>query len=123
MNQVGGAKKELYFNLTLPEEQKNKNLCEATNNSNLDTKGYKRPCYYIYNRDKSILYYSSQRLSDYNLLGIHFFTLKNHLKNKTYYLGMYSFSKKYIKSARRLNMSFFDVESMLIKNRTPKNKK
>lgn len=86
--------------------------------------GYKKiPYYYMYNRDKSILYYSSQKLSDYNLLGIHFFTLKTHLKKESYYLGKYCFSKKYIDLAKQLKMSFFDVESMLIKDRIHKKNK
>lgn len=124
-----GTKKEFCFNFIQLERQKNKNLVPSnrednTDNKILDIKGYKkRPYYYMYNRDKSILYYSSQRLSDYNLLGIHFFTLKTHLKKGTYYLGKYSFSKNYIDSAKRLKMSFFDVESRLIKDRMPKKKK
>lgn len=76
-----------------------------------------RPYYYMYNRDKSILYYSSQNLTDYSLLGLHFFTLKNHLKNRTYYLGKYSFSKNFIDSAKFLNMPFSEVEAMFKKDR------
>jgi len=104
---LGGAfKKQLDIDSIVPlisKEQKPKN--------------WKRPCYYMYNRDQSILYYSSQNLSDYGLLGLHFITLKTHLKNRTYYLGKYSFSKKFIESARLLNMSFRYVDAMLNKDR------
>jgi hypothetical protein len=105
------------------KEQEPASLSRGLENKNFETfnaqaiKKKKRPYYYMYNRDKSILYYSSQNLTDYNLLGLHFFTLKNHLKNRTHYLGKYSFSKKFINSAKLLNMPFSDVEAMFKKDR------
>jgi hypothetical protein len=50
---------------------------------------------YMYNRDKSILYYYSTQQKDFiKNLNIHFETLKKHLNNGTYYLGKYSFSRE-----------------------------
>lgn len=103
------TKKQLSFNPILSQG------VAAIDSSKSTTK--KRPYYYMYNRDKTILYYSSQKLSDYYLLNINFFTLKNHLKKKTYYLRKYSFSKKFIDSTKQLNMSFSEVESMLNRDR------
>jgi len=115
---MGGIKRQILFNNALSKWQLDKN---KLSNKNFEVKPYKkRSYYYMYNRDKSILYYSSPNLSDYNLLGIHFFTLKTHLKKDSYYLGKYSFSKKFIDSAKILNMSFFEIESMLIKDRMKK---
>jgi hypothetical protein len=76
-----------------------------------------KPCYYMYNRDKSVLYFSSRKLSDYYNLGIHYFTLKSHLKKGTYYLKRYSFSKKFYEKTNIKNLSFSEVDLMLKKNR------
>lgn len=117
-----GVKKPLSFNLIVPaasKEQEPAWLSRGLENKNFETFKLKkkRPYYYMYNRDKSILYYSSPNLTDYNLLGLHFFTLKTHLKNSTHYLGKYSFSKNFINSAKLLNMPFSDVEAMFKKDR------
>src|SRR5438876_1187754 len=50
---------------------------------------------YMYNRDKTVLYYFSTQQNDFiKNLNIHFETIKKHLNNGTYYLGRYSFSKE-----------------------------
>jgi hypothetical protein len=50
---------------------------------------------YMYNRDKTVLYYFSTQQKDFvKNLNIHFETLKKHLANETYYLGKYSFTRE-----------------------------
>jgi hypothetical protein len=52
---------------------------------------------YLYNRDKSILYYFTSQQKDFiSKLSISHFTFTKHLNNGTYYLGKYLFSREYI---------------------------
>ena len=48
-----------------------------------------------YNRDKTILYYSSTQQIDFiKNLNISHFTFSKHLKNGSYYLGKYLFTRE-----------------------------
>jgi len=69
----------------------NLNKVKVVNNPS----GFNANSLYMYNRDKSILYYYSTQQKDFiQNLNIHFETLKKHLNNGTYYLGKYSFSRE-----------------------------
>lgn len=81
---------------------------------NLD---FSKKSFYIYNRDKSILYYSTRYLKDFFNLGIHIITLKKHLKNGTYYLGKYKFSKEFVPSAKYEKLSFSELNFKLKKEK------
>jgi hypothetical protein len=78
---------------------------------------------YMYNRDKSVLYHSStQQLDFIKQLNIAHTTLTKHLKNGTYYLGKYSFSRELVFTARCLNLSLADLTVQLQKDRIKFNK-
>lgn len=78
---------------------------------------------YMYNRDKSILYFGSLQQIDFiRNLNIHYSTLMKHLKNSTYYLGKYSFSRHLHLNAEKSNMSLSDVALNLEKERKIYNK-
>ena len=78
---------------------------------------------YMYNRDKTVLYYYSTQQSDFiKNLKIHFSTFKKHLEKGTYYLGKYSFSREYIKTAKISNISVLNLVLKLEKERTKYNK-
>jgi hypothetical protein len=78
---------------------------------------------YMYNRDKSILYYNSTKQIDFiNNLNIHHTTILKHLKNKTYYLGKYLFSRELYLKAKNLNMSLIDLSLKLQNDRNIFNK-
>lgn len=73
---------------------------------------------FMYNRDCSILYYSSLKQIDFvRELGIHHTTFTKHLNNKTFYLGKYLFSKEFIDTAQKVDLSRFDLLNMLEKDR------
>ena len=72
----------------------------------------------MYNRDYSILYYSSDKQIDFvRKLGIHHTTFTKHLNNGTFYLGKYVFSNKLIDTAQKYDLSMFDLLNMLEKDR------
>lgn len=78
---------------------------------------------YMYNRDKSILFYYSTQQKDFiKNLNIHFETLKKHLNGGTYYLGKYSFSRERINEAKFSNINVLDLALKLQKDRTIFNK-
>lgn len=78
---------------------------------------------FMYNRDKSILYYSSMQQKDFiNNLNIHYVTFNKHLNNGTYYLGKYSFSREPVLTAKVKEMSDLELVSMLEKDRIKYNK-
>jgi GIY-YIG catalytic domain len=78
---------------------------------------------YMYNRDKSILYYHSLQQIDFiRNLNIHYTTLMKHLKNNTYYLGKYSFSSQLILNAKKTDISLLDLALKLEKDRKIFNK-
>lgn len=72
---------------------------------------------YMYNRDKSILYYSSTQQKDFIVnLNIAHFTFNKHLKNGTYYLGKYHFTREPILTAKVKDISLLDLALMLEKD-------
>lgn len=78
---------------------------------------------YMYNRDKTILYYCSSKQNDFiNNLNIHYMTFNKHLKNNTYYLGKYSFSRELVLTAKNANISSLDLALKLQRDRIVFNK-
>jgi hypothetical protein len=78
---------------------------------------------YLYNRDKTILYYSSMQQKDFiNNLNIHYVTFNKHLKNGTYYLGKYLFTREPALTSKICEMSISDLALMLEKDRVRFNK-
>jgi len=78
---------------------------------------------YMYNRDKTVLYYYSTQQKDFvKNLNIHFETFKKHLANETYYLGKYSFTREWISTAKVLNIPLVNLVLMLQKDRIKYNK-
>jgi hypothetical protein len=77
----------------------------------------------MYNRDKSILYYGSNRQSDFiNNLNIHHSTLTKHINNGTYYLGKYLFTREVELTAKVLDIKLVDLTIKLEQDRVQFNK-
>lgn len=76
---------------------------------------------YVYNRDKSILYYSTKNrqifLRDTN---IHYVTFEKHLKKGTYYLSRYLFTNYLVPTAKSKAMSLPEFAQRLVKDRKKK---
>jgi len=73
---------------------------------------------YMYNRDMSILYYSSTQQIDFiRKFSIHHTTFTKHLNNATYYLGKYIFSRQPVLTAKVKDLNNWDLSSMLGKDR------
>lgn len=78
---------------------------------------------YLYNRDKSILYYSTDQQKDFiSKLSISHFTFTKHLTNGTYYLGKYLFLRENIDTAKFTDMSLPEIALMLTQDRIKFNK-
>jgi len=78
---------------------------------------------FMYNRDKSVLFYGSNKQIDFiNLLDIHHSTLTKHVKNGTYYLGKYLFSREIVPTAKVIDMNVIDIALMLEQDRIIYNK-
>lgn len=78
---------------------------------------------FMYNRDKSILYYSSTQQKDFILnLNIVHFTFTKHLNKGTYYLGKYLFSREHELSAKVTDISLLELALQLEKDRLLFNK-
>lgn len=78
---------------------------------------------FMYNRDKTVLYYSSTQQKDFiNKLNISHFTFSKHLKNGTYYLGKYLFTREAELQAKVKNISILDLALQLEKDRIYFNK-
>jgi hypothetical protein len=78
---------------------------------------------YMYNRDKSVLYYySTQQIDFINNLNISHFTFTKHLKNGSFYLGKYLFSRKPELTAKIKNISILDLGLQLETDRKKFNK-
>jgi hypothetical protein len=78
---------------------------------------------YMYNRDKTILYYFSYQQNDFiKNLKIHFETFKKHLNNNTYYLNRYTFSRALVETAKISDLSLVDLGLKLDKERVNYNK-
>nr|QKJ80187.1 hypothetical protein [Hypsizygus marmoreus] len=78
---------------------------------------------YMYNRDKTILYFSSMQQKDFiNNLNISHFTFTKHLNKGTYYLGKYLFTRKPELTAKIKDISILDLALQLEKDRIKFNK-
>jgi len=78
---------------------------------------------FMYNRDKTILYYSSTQQKDFIVnLNISHFTFTKHLNKGSYYLGKYHFSRKLESNAKVKEISIFDLALQLEKDRKIFNK-
>jgi hypothetical protein len=99
----------------------NLNTIKIANNNNPSSSNAKS--LYMYNRDQTILYYSSIFQKDFiNNLNICHFTFTKHLKKGTYYLGKYFFSRKPVLSAKIKNISVLELALQLEKDRKKFNK-
>jgi GIY-YIG catalytic domain len=107
---------EQYF---LLDSTFNLNVIKVVNNPS----GSNAKPLYMYNRDKSILYYSSFQQKDFiKNLNIHFETITKHLNKGTYYLGKYSFTRERVNKARVSNLTLLDLALKLQKDRIKYNK-
>ena len=78
---------------------------------------------YMYNRDKTILYYYSTQQKDFiNNLNISHFTFTKHLNKGSYYLGKYLFSREPELNAKVKNISILKLALQLEKDRKLFNK-
>lgn len=78
---------------------------------------------YMYNRDKTILYYSSMQQKDFiTNLNIHYVTFNKHLNKGTYYLGKYLFTREPLLNAKISDISITDLSLMLEKDRVKYNR-
>jgi hypothetical protein len=78
---------------------------------------------YIYNRDKSILYFFTTQQKDFiSKLNISHFTFTKHLTKGTYYLGKYLFLRERISTARSSDMTLAEIALMLKRDRVKFNK-
>lgn len=103
-------------------------LLDATFNLNTirvvnNPSGFNAKPLYMYNRDKSILYYSSVQQKDFIInLNIHYMTFNKHLKKGSYYLGKYLFSRESSLKAKKVDISINDLIIMLEKDRIKYNR-
>ena len=78
---------------------------------------------FMYNRDKTILYYSSTQQKDFIInLNISHFTFSKHLKNGSYYLGKYLFTREAELHAKVKDISIIKLALQLEKDRKLFNK-
>ena len=78
---------------------------------------------FMYNRDKTILYYSSTQQKDFIVnLNISHFTFSKHLEKGSYYLGKYLFSREPVLNAKVKNISILELALQLEKDRKIFNK-
>jgi hypothetical protein len=78
---------------------------------------------YMYNRDKTVLYYSSIQQKDFiDNLNISHFTFTKHLNKGTYYLGKYLFSRFPEITAKIKNISILELALQLENDRKKFNK-
>lgn len=102
---------EQYF---LLDKTFNMNTIRVSNNPS----GSNAKSLFMYNRDLSILYYSSTKQIDFiRELGIHHSTFTKHLNNGTFYLSKYVFTKEFVETAQKVDLSLFDLLNMLEKDR------
>ena len=74
--------------------------------------------YFLYNRDKSILFYSSTRKDDFTIvLKINYFTLDKHIQKGTIYLKRYTISRVAAMGAKVLNLSLNEIALKLQEDR------
>lgn len=78
---------------------------------------------YMYNRDKSILYYFSMQQKDFiTNLNISYVTFNKHLNKGTYYLGRYLFTREPALNTKISDMSITDLALKLENDRLKNNK-
>ena len=78
---------------------------------------------YMYNRDKSILYYCTANRREFlDNLNIHYITFEKHFTKGTYYLGKYLFTGYLVPTAKFKNLSLSELALMLEKDRKSKRK-
>ena len=78
---------------------------------------------FMYNRDKSVLYYSTTQQKDFiSKLNISHFTFTKHLTQGTYYLGKYLFSRESNNTAIQSSMTLPEIALMLKRDRVKFNK-
>lgn len=97
----------------------NLNTIRVVNNPS----GHNSKPLYLYNRDKSVLYYySTQQIDFIRKLNISHFTFSKHLEKGTYYLGKYLFSRKLIETAKLNITPLIDLALQLQEDRKKFNK-
>jgi hypothetical protein len=97
----------------------NLNTIKLTNNPS----GSNARPLFMYNRDKSTLYYSSMQQIDFiKYLNISHFTFSKHLKNGTHYLGKYLFTREPELNAKVKDISIKNLALQLEKDRKLFNK-
>jgi hypothetical protein len=73
---------------------------------------------FMYNRDKTVLYYSSTQQKDFiTNLSISHFTFTKHFKKGTYYLGKYLFSRSPELNTKVKDISILDLQLQLVNDR------
>ena len=78
---------------------------------------------FMYNRDKTVLYYSSTQQIDFiKDLNISHFTFSKHLKNGSYYLGKYLFTREAELHAKVKDISIIKLQLQLENDRKLFNK-
>jgi hypothetical protein len=78
---------------------------------------------YLYNRDKSILYYFTLQQKDFiSKLNISHFTLTKHLTKGSYYLGKYLFLRERVDTAKVTEMTLPEIAIMLQQDRVKYNR-
>ena len=71
----------------------------------------------MYNRDKTVLYYSSTQQKDFIInLNISHFTFSKHLKKGSYYLGKYLFSRAPELTTKVKDISVLELASCTTNN-------
>ncbi len=78
---------------------------------------------YLYNRDKSILYYFTLQQKDFiSKLNISHFTFTKHLTKGSYYLGKYLFLRERVDTAKVTEMTLPEIAIMLQQDRVKYNR-
>lgn len=73
---------------------------------------------YMYNRDSTILYYStSKQIEIIRTLGVHHTTFTKHLNEGTYYLGRYLFKRELVAGCKDERMSIEALAAKLEQER------
>ena len=78
---------------------------------------------FMYNRDKSILYYFTLQQKDFiSKLNISHFTFTKHLTEGTYYLGKYLFLRERVDTAKVISVTLPEISIMLQQDRVKFNR-
>ena len=107
---------EQYF---LLDPSFNLNTIRVVNNPS----GSKFKPLFMYNRDKSILYYSTTQQKDFiSKLNVSHLTFTKHLTKGTYYLGKYLFTRESNNAAMQSHMTLPEIALMLKRDRVKYNR-